>query len=105
MITLSVEAKKYIENILKTAQKPALTISVEKGGCSGMQYKFTYSQREKESDHIINFDNFKIFIDKHALLFIIGTQLDYVETNTSAKLIFKNPNAQYNCGCGKSFGI
>lgn len=104
MITITEKAKDYLKTNLKEVGKQGLFVSVTKGGCSGMQYKFAY-QNEAENAEIIDYNEFKIFIDKNALLFIIGTQMDYVETNTSAKLLFINPNAKHNCGCGKSFGL
>ena len=104
MITITDNAKEYLKKNLQKAGKKGLLVSIAKGGCSGMQYKFAY-QDEAENAEIVDCNDFKVFIDKNALLFIIGTQMDYIETNTSAKLIFINPNAKHNCGCGKSFGI
>lgn len=100
MITLTENAKKYLNNETAKAGALGIKISVTKGGCSGMQYKFELAN---EGDNQIDFENFKVFIENDALLFVIGTELDYYETQTNAKLVFNNPNAKHNCGCGKSF--
>ena len=102
MITLTENAKQYLTTAITNAGAKGIKISVTKGGCSGMQYKFDLAD---EGDNKIDFQDFKIFIEQDALLFVIGTELDYYSTPTSSKLVFNNPNAKQNCGCGKSFGI
>ncbi len=106
MITITESAKKYLEELClqkKLGKNAGIAISVVKGGCSGLQYKFDFAHEPNPTDSIVDFSQFKIFIDQKALLFVIGTQLDYLKTETSAKLIFNNPNAKHECGCGKSF--
>jgi len=104
MITITPKAQAYLKENIRKAEKKGMFITVIKGGCSGMQYKFEYKDEASQVETIKTAD-FQLFIDKKALLFIIGTQLDYLETQTSAKLVFINPNAKHNCGCGKSFGM
>lgn len=107
MIQLTDCAKQYLSDVVSNSQEPiaGILITVEKGGCSGMQYRFELVKEIKSSYHVVDFQQFKIFIDANALLFLIGTELDYHISDTSAKLVFNNPNAKHNCGCGKSFGV
>jgi len=107
MIQLTDCAKEYLSKIISNSSDPiaGILITVEKGGCSGMQYRFELAKEMNPTYHIVDFQEFKIFIDASALLFLIGTELDYHITDTSAKLVFNNPNAKHNCGCGKSFGV
>lgn len=104
MIKISPKAKDYIIQSLKEKQQKNIAIDIIKGGCSGMQYKFFYTSEINEDDEkIVIEDDFKLIIKPHALLFTIGTELDYEQTPTGAKLVFKTLNASYRCGCGKSF--
>lgn len=103
MITITDSAKEYLLGELKGMS--GICINVVKGGCSGLQYKFSYADCPPEGDEIVDFGSFKVFINKNAMLFIIGTQLDYIKTMTGAKLIFRNPNEKISCGCGKSFNV
>lgn len=105
MIKISDQAREYIEEKLKQTGHAAVAINVLRGGCSGLQYDFTYTNAPDLGDEEIDFGKFKIFIKPSAILFIIGTELFYEKTPTRAKLIFKNPNEKGRCGCGKSFNV
>lgn len=110
MISITNYAKDYLIENLNKEKALGLYVEIIKGGCSGMQYKFSYIKSEEELSSIffekvdIN-EKYKIFIDQKALLFIIGTYLDHEKTNTGEKLVFKNPNEKNRCGCGKSFSF
>ncbi len=105
MVNVSEAALKYFES----KKINNLYVEIVKGGCSGMQYKF-YEIEDKEKIQNkkyeeIKIKNVNILIDMNSFLFIIGTTLDYEKTSTGTKLIFKNPNESYQCGCGKSFNV
>lgn len=107
MITLTETAKEYISSQLKKHDCTGVWVDVVKGGCSGMQYKFSYCNEPEEPAlaEVIKCDSFNIYINKMALLFIFGTVLDHEKTPTGEKLVFKNPNEKHRCGCGKSFSV
>lgn len=105
MLKLTEAARHYIKGALKDKQSEAFSVQVIKGGCSGMQYKFECREGDAENYECIDFQDFKIYIKKDSVLYIVGTQLDYEQTSISGKLVFKNPNIKGECGCGKSFNI
>ena len=105
MINITPAAVAYLKEELAEEGYNGILISVEKGGCSGMKYKFSFANEAVCDDEVIDFQDFKVFISSNALLFIIGTELDYEKTPTGAKLIFNNLNSKRQCGCGKSFSF
>ncbi len=107
IIKMTDQAREYLQKALKDRDAIGFIVNVTSGGCSGMQYKFDYAKDSYDDteDETVDFVDFKVFIKKRAVLFTIGTTLDYETTNTGAKLIFKNPNETNRCGCGKSFNV
>lgn len=86
-------------------QTLGIRIGVKVGGCTGMAYTFEYADNSKPSDEIVEHDGIKILIDNKALLYILGTTLDYVEKELESGFIFINPNEKGRCGCGESFYV
>lgn len=91
------------------AKNPATTgkrfrVSVEGGGCSGMQYGFTFDD-QKDGDHVIPCEDIEILIQDVCLLYIKGAVVDYVEDLRGSGFIVKNPLAKGECGCGVSFTV
>ena len=80
-----------------------IRIGLKSGGCGGNTYKFEYATSKKDSDEEFSDKGINIFVDKKAMLFLIGTTIDYVENDFSGGFIFINPNAKKTCGCNKSF--
>ena len=93
-------------NILEI-NKTHLRISVKQGGCSGMSYimKFEDVKRIKNTDQVINYENFQIVCDNKSLLYIYGMSLEYKHDLIGGGFQFINPNAVQTCGCGKSFSV
>ena len=105
MIQLSDVATDKIKETITGQGKDFLGIrvAVVGGGCSGFQYAMNLEHESKEGDEIIDVDGFKVFVDKQSMLYLDGTQIDYVETVEGAGFRFNNPNVTGTCGCGESF--
>lgn len=82
-----------------------IKIGVQTKGCSGLAYTMTYAEQKEPYDEEIVLDGVRLLIDPKALLFIIGTSIDYESTPFSEGFVFQNPNEKGKCGCGKSFHI
>lgn len=82
-----------------------IKIGVQTKGCSGLAYTMTYAEQKEPYDEEIIMDGVRLLIDPKALLFIIGTSIDYESSSFSEGFIFQNPNEKGKCGCGKSFHV
>ncbi len=82
-----------------------LRVGVEKGGCAGMSYKVDYAKEIKPGDEVIETNGHRVLIDPTAVLFLLGTQMDYRIDKMSALFVFNNPNQTSACGCGESVAI
>lgn len=107
MLTLTDTAIGKVREILGQQEpRPAgLRIAVIGGGCSGFQYQMAFDNQANGSDKVIECDGLKVFVDQASLLYLDGTQVDYVETLEGAGFKFNNPNVRTTCGCGSSFTV
>lgn len=80
-------------------------VGVTNGGCAGMSYTMNYAEDTNPLDEVIEDQDIKIFIDPKAILFLIGTELDFETSKLGSRFTFKNPNQTASCGCGKSVSI
>ena len=80
-------------------------VGVTNGGCAGMSYTMAYAEDEKPFEEVMEDKGVKIFIDPKAILFLIGTELDFVQEKLGARFVFNNPNQTSACGCGESVAI
>ncbi len=104
MVTLTPVAIAKVKAILSERQEEAgLRIAVVGGGCSGFQYQMTLDKEPQADDKIIDMEGLKVFIDARSILYLNGTQVDYVEGVDGSGFKFDNPNAKASCGCGESF--
>lgn len=106
-ISITPSAAVQIQNLLAQREKPALGIRiiVETKGCSGKKYKIEYADEMGKFDISIKQNGVQVFIDPKAMLFIIGTEMDYREEELASGFIFSNPNEKGRCGCGESFHV
>ena len=104
VISLSDNAAARIKEIMANAEKDALgvRVSVKSGGCAGMSYVMEYLKKTNPNDEIIEDKGVKIFIDSAAVIYLLGTKMDYIKEEFSSTFIFKNPNETERCGCGES---
>ena len=107
VIKLSDNAAKRIKEIMSSAEKDALgvRVSVKTGGCAGMSYVMEYSKKSEPNDEIIEDKGVKVFIDPAAVMYLLGTEMDYKKGDFSSTFVFNNPNETERCGCGESFKV
>ncbi len=82
-----------------------LRIGVVGGGCSGFSYQMQFEEKTTPMDKVMEFDGVKVFVDQMSLMYLDGTEVDYVESLEGAGFKFGNPNVKSTCGCGSSFSV
>lgn len=104
VMTLTDAAAARVKTIMSRASKPviALRLGVKNGGCAGMEYTLEWAEYKKPLDEVVEDNGVTIFIDPKAVLFLLGTQMDYQESMLKSGFIFNNPNQTSACGCGES---
>ena len=106
VITLSDRAANRIKEILSKDQNSSgVRIGVKSGGCAGMSYVMEYAKDKNWNDELIEDKGVKVFVDPGAVMYLLGTEMDYKEEEFSSSFVFKNPNETERCGCGESFKI
>ena len=107
IIKLSDNAALRIKEIMANAEKDSIgvRVSVKSGGCAGMSYVMQYSKKIDPNDEVIEDKGVKLFIDPGAIMYLLGTEMDYKKEQFSSSFVFKNPNETERCGCGESFKI
>ena len=109
LITLSDNAATRIKEVMASASKSTIgvRVGVKSGGCAGMSYLMEYVEKVKVKvdDEIVEDKGVKVFIDPGAVMYLLGTEMDYKKEEFSSTFIFKNPNETERCGCGESFKI
>lgn len=106
-ITLTPAALERVRHLLDTRGKPSygIRIGIRTKGCTGLSYTLEYADEKQPLDEEMRLDDLVILIDPKAILFVLGTQMDYVEEQMHAGFVFENPNEKGRCGCGKSFHV
>jgi iron-sulfur cluster assembly protein len=107
VMTLTDAAANRVRDIVAKADKPVagLRVGVTKGGCAGMSYKVEYADAIKPGDEVVEDKGVRVLIDPTAVLFLLGTQMDYKIDKLSAQFVFNNPNQTSACGCGESVSL
>tara|TARA_B100000029_G_scaffold170411_1_gene166691 strand:- start:1230 stop:1565 length:336 start_codon:yes stop_codon:yes gene_type:complete len=107
VITLSDKAADRVKEIIAQANEPIIgvRVGVESGGCAGMSYVMEYAKKANPNDEIIEDKGVKVLIDPKAVMYLLGTEMDYKKEELSSTFVFKNPNETERCGCGESFKI
>jgi iron-sulfur cluster assembly protein len=107
VVTLTDVAAARVKEIMARADKPyaGLRVGVKNGGCAGSEYVFEYAAEKAPLDEVVEDKDVTILIDAKAVLFLIGTTIDYETTKLSSKFVFNNPNETDACGCGESVTI
>ena len=106
-ITLTDNAASRIKDIMSKDENKSLgvRVGVKSGGCAGMSYIMEYAKEINPNDEVIEEKGVKVFIDPGAIMYLLGTEMDYKKEQFSSSFIFKNPNETERCGCGESFKV
>ncbi|MGA2815386.1 MAG: iron-sulfur cluster assembly accessory protein [Xanthobacteraceae bacterium] len=107
VMRLSDAAAERIKAVMAKAERPiaAVRVGVKNGGCAGMAYTMEYAEQVNPLDEVIEEKGVRILIDPKAVLFLLGTEMDYKVDKLSAQFVFNNPNQTSACGCGESVQI
>jgi len=106
-LTITDAAAERVKSMLAKRGKPSvgIRIGVRSKGCSGMSYTLEYADEKSPFDEILEDKGVTVLIDPKATMFILGTEMDYVEEKMQAGFVFRNPNEKGRCGCGESFHV
>jgi iron-sulfur cluster assembly protein len=104
VMRLTDAAASRIKDVMARADKPVagVRVGVKNGGCAGMAYTMEYAERVEAADEVVEDKGVRVLIDPKAVLFLIGTEMDYKTEKLSAQFVFNNPNQTSACGCGES---
>jgi len=104
VMTLTDAAAERVKAIIGKAKTPvvALRLGVKNGGCAGMEYTMEWAEYQKPLDEVVEDKGVRIFIDPKAIMFLLGTEMDYKESMLKSGFVFNNPNQTAACGCGES---
>ena len=107
IIEISDTASKRIKEIIASAKDDTvgLRIAVKSGGCAGYSYDMDYINEINPSDEIVEQDGIKVFIDQAAIMFLLGSTMDFKQEKFKSGFTFTNPNETERCGCGESFSV
>jgi iron-sulfur cluster assembly protein len=106
-ITLTDAAAARVKALLDSRGKPSagIRIGVRAKGCSGMSYTIEFADERNSFDEVVEEKGVTVLIDPKATMFILGTEMDYVEEKMQSGFVFRNPNEKGRCGCGESFHV
>ena len=107
IITLTDAAAERVKQLLArgTGGVAGLRVGIKTKGCSGYSYSVEYADAKGPLDEVVEDKGVTIFVDPKATLFIIGSEMDYVESKLQSGFVFRNPNEKGRCGCGESFHV
>jgi len=106
-VSLTDAAAERVREIMAKSETPAvgIRVGVKNGGCAGQEYTFAYADAIGPLDEVVEDKGVTILIDPKAILFLIGSEIDYETTKLASKFVFRNPNQTDACGCGESVTI
>jgi iron-sulfur cluster assembly protein len=104
VMTLTEAAAERVREIMNRSERPVagLRVGVKNGGCAGMEYTMEWADRQEKLDEVVEDKGVRIFIDPKAVLFLLGTEMDYRVEKLKSGFVFSNPNQTSACGCGES---
>ena len=107
LITLTDAAADRVKELIAKSEEPVLglRVGVSTKGCSGMSYVVEYAKEQRKLEDVVEDKGVKIFIEPTAVMFLLGSEMDYVEDKFHSGFVFSNPNEKGRCGCGESFHV
>ncbi len=107
MMAISDDAAEHVKALLDSRGKPSagVRVGIRTKGCSGLSYTLEFADEANPFDEKVEDKGVTIFIDPKATMFIIGTEMDFVEEKLESGFVFRNPNEKGRCGCGESFHV
>ena len=107
ILTLTEAASTHVKSLLEGRGKPScgIRIGLRSKGCSGLSYTLEFADEVGPYDEVIDIHDIKVLIDPKAVMFIMGSEMDFVEDKLTSGFVFNNPNAKGMCGCGESFHV
>jgi iron-sulfur cluster assembly protein len=105
ILTLTDAAVARVRELMAKGEGVGLRVGVKNGGCAGMEYTMEWAQEQKPFDEVVEQNGAKVLIEAKALMFLLGTQMDYQTGILKSGFVFNNPNQTSACGCGESVEI
>ncbi|MFT3726649.1 MAG: iron-sulfur cluster assembly accessory protein [Terricaulis sp.] len=105
IVTLTDAAAARVKEIMTKSLKPYLRVGVVNGGCAGMEYVLDYADAAEPFDELVEDHDVQILVKADAVLFLLGSVIDYETTRLASRFVFRNPNQTDACGCGESVTI
>ena len=107
IINISTSASERIREIISKANQDAigLRIAVKSGGCAGYSYDMDYVSEINPTDELVEHEGVKVFVDQAAIMFLLGSTMDFKKDKFKSGFTFINPNETERCGCGESFSV
>jgi iron-sulfur cluster assembly protein len=107
ILTISEKAASQIKSLIDSrgSESIGIRIAIKTGGCAGFKYVIEYADKQNPYEEIVESRGVKLFIDPKAIMYLIGSEMDYVSEKFKSGFVFVNPNEKDSCGCGKSFGV
>lgn len=107
LIHVTDSAYDRVKHLLESRDQPSagMRIGVKTKGCSGLSYFLEYADTQEPDDEVVVSKDIKLFIDPKAVMFLVGTEMDYLDSPMKSGFVFRNPNAKTMCGCGSSFSV
>lgn len=105
IVTLTDAAATRVKEIMAVSAKPYVRVGVNNGGCAGMEYVLEYADAADQFDELVEDRDVKILVRADAVMFLLGSEIDYETTRLASRFVFRNPNQTDACGCGESVTI
>lgn len=106
IITLTDRAVDRVRTLMeKRPEAAGLRVWIKEAGCSGLSYKVDFADEAKPGDDVVETEGGKVYVDPKAVMYILGSEMDYQEDKFFSGFLFMNPNEKGRCGCGESFTV
>ncbi|MBN8995975.1 MAG: iron-sulfur cluster assembly accessory protein [Rhizobiales bacterium] len=107
IMTVTDRAASRVRELVENSDRPlvGLSVGVKKGGCAGMEYTLEGVEKAPAGADVVNAQGVNVYVDPRAILFLLGTEMDFETTKIRSGFVFRNPNEVSSCGCGESVNL